>query len=100
MVFPQLFPTHLSRSLCHTWPLVVLPSPILRRVSSLRGATLCRSSPCSGVLRKVLPPGAGCAARAVGKAWPLAEGTCEELGQNAFWNSYPPNGGGFDLDQD
>ncbi len=52
----------------------------LRRMSSTRQSHAAPAAPCSAWLRGALarqPRRAGCAARAVGKAWPLAGGAGE-----------------------
>ena len=61
-------------------PLRRYPYPILRRMSSTRQNHAAPAAPCSAWLRGTLarqPRRAGGAARAVGKAWPLAGGAGE-----------------------
>jgi len=52
----RLPPAAFPRGIPPTSPLAVLPYPVLRRVSSPRGAALRRPSPWPGALRRVLPP--------------------------------------------
>ena len=57
-----------------------LPYPILRRMSNTRHSHVAPAAPCFAWLWGALsrqPRHAGCAARAVGKAWPLAGGAGE-----------------------